>query len=109
MEKHKLPHSQSALILGIFSIVTSCCCSGLPGIILGFFGMNEAKKAKQVYDQNPEMYSGIGNADTGRITSIIGIVLGIILAIWTIYIISTGQWSEMIEEFQRGFQESQQQ
>ncbi len=87
MERQKLPHSQSSLILGIISIITSCCCWGLPGIVLGFIGMNEAKKAKALYDENPEMYDGMNNANTGRITSLIGLILGILIFIYTAYVI----------------------
>ena len=35
MYKEKLPHAQTALILGIVSIVTACCCWGIVGIIIG--------------------------------------------------------------------------
>ena len=87
MEKQKLPHSQAALILGIISIITSCCCWGLPGIVLGFIGMNEAKKAKALHEENPDMYDGMNNANTGRITSLIGLILGILIFIYTAYVI----------------------
>ena len=87
MQRQKLPHSQSSLILGIISIITSCCCWGLPGVVLGLIGMNEAKKAKALYDENPEMYDGMNNANTGRITSLIGLILGILIFIYTAYVI----------------------
>ena len=108
MEKQKLPHSQSALILGIISIITACCCNGLPGIVLGLIGMNEAKKAKRIHDENPDMYDGLNNANTGRITSIIGLALGIILLIVSIiWIISLGGiegYLEMIREMSEQYQ-----
>ncbi len=100
MEKQKLPHSQGSLILGITSIVTSCCCSGLPiGLILGIIGMMQAKKAKAIHDENPEMYIGIKNAETGKITSIIGLILGILGTLYIVYIISSGGWGEMLEQY----------
>lgn len=109
MEKQKLPHSQSSLILGISSIITSCCCSGLPiGLILGIIGMMQAKKAKAIHDENPEMYTGIKNAETGRITSLIGLILGVIGTLYMIYIISTGQWDVMIEQWQEIIEQAQQ-
>lgn len=108
MEKQKLPHSQASLILGILSIVTACCCNGLPGIILGFIGMNEAKKAKKIHDENPDAYDGLNNANTGRVTSIIGLVLGAVILIFTIiYIISLGGiegYMEMIQEMTEQYQ-----
>ena len=108
MEKQKLPHSQSSLILGILSIVTACCCNGLPGIILGLIGMNEAKKAQKIHDENPDMYIGYNNANTGKITSIIGLVLGILITLYIIYFIySVGgidgymeKVNEMMENYQ---------
>lgn len=108
MEKQKLPHSQGALILGIVSIVTACCCYGIPGLILGFIGLNNAKKAKAIHDENPDMYLGIGNANTGRITSIIGLVIGGLYTIWMIYIISTGQWGEMMDQYKELLEQVQQ-
>jgi len=108
MEKQKLPHSQAALILGIVSIVTACCCYGLPGLILGFIGINEAKKAKKVHEENPDMYTGLKNAETGRITSIIGIVIGGLAVLWLLYAISTGKYGEMMEQYKDIIEQVQQ-
>lgn len=99
MEKQKLPHSQSSLILGIVSIVTACCCYGIPGLILGFIGMNEAKKAIAIHNENPDLYKGINNANTGRTTSIIGLAIGGLAALWLIYAISTGKFTEMMDQY----------
>lgn len=109
MEKHKLPHAQSALILGIVSIITACCCYGLPGLIIGFFGINEAKKAQKIYDENPEMYTGLGNASTGKITSIIGIAFGILAVIYYIYLITSGKWGEAMDQYRQIFEQYQNQ
>lgn len=108
MEKQKLPHSQSALILGIVSIVTACCCNGVPGLILGFIGLNKAKKAIAIHNENPEQYEGINNANTGKTTSIIGLVIGALSTIWLIYVISTGQWGEMMDQYREMIEEIQQ-
>lgn len=108
MEKQKLPHSQAALILGICSIITACCCYGVPGLILGLIGMNEAKKAKATHEENPELYKGLNNAETGRITSIIGIVIGALASIWIIYAISTGKYGEMMEQYRELIEQAQQ-
>ncbi len=107
MEKQKLPHSQAALILGIISIVTACCCYGLPGLILGFIGMKEAKKAKAIHEENPEMYTGLNNAETGRITSIIGVVIGGLAVVWLIYVVSTGQWGEVMQQYKDLIEQAQ--
>ena len=100
MIKEKLPYSQSALILGILSIVTACCCGGFIGLIFGLIGLNNSKKAITIHLENPESYDGINNANTGRITSIIGIVIGLISTAWLIFKISSGEYQLMIEQYQ---------
>jgi hypothetical protein len=100
MIKEKLPYSQSALILGILSIVTACCCGGFIGLIFGLIGLNNSKKAITIHLENPESYDGINNANTGRITSIIGIVIGLISTAWLIFEISSGEYQLMIEQYQ---------
>jgi hypothetical protein len=98
MEKQKLPNASTALVMGILSIVTACCCYGIPGVIFGFIGLNMAKKAKATYAENPEQYNGLGNVEAGRITSIIGLVLGALFTIYLIYMVSTGKFTEMMEQ-----------
>lgn len=100
MEKQKLPYAQSSLIFGIISIITACCCLGLPGLIFGIIGLNNSKKAMTIYQADASQYDGIGNANTGRITSIIGIVLGAIAVLQIIYAIATGTWQESLEMYQ---------
>ncbi|WP_111708400.1 CCC motif membrane protein [Lutibacter citreus] len=99
MEKQKLPHAQSSLIFGITSIVTACCCFGVPGIIFGFMGLSNSKKAMAIHNEDPTIYSGDGNANTGKITSIIGIVIGAIAVLQLIYAIVSGSWEEQVEMY----------
>ncbi len=108
MVKEKLPYSQSALILGILSIFTACCCYGIVGVILGFIGLNKAKKAIAIHEENPDLYDGINNANTGKITSIIGIVFGIIAIVYLVYILSSGQYEVMMEQYQEIIEEQMQ-
>ena len=98
MYKEKLPYSQSALILGISSIVTACCCWGVIGIILGIIGLVNANKAIRIHEEDPEIFDGINNARTGKTTAIIGIVIGVISMIWYIYIFSSGDYQVLFEE-----------
>lgn len=86
----KLPNAQTVLILGIVSIVGTCCCTGLVGIICGLIGLNKYKSDKLLYDQNPSEYSDFSNLNTGRILCIIGLALGAIQLIYTVYILATG-------------------
>jgi len=79
MEKEKLPNSTLILVFGIVSIV-SCCCYGL-GLIFGITGLVLSKKATAQYVESPELYNGYSNVKTGRILSIIGIVLSVLYLI----------------------------
>lgn len=87
MEKQKLPNSTLILVFGILSIVT-CCCYGVVGLILGVIAMFLAKKAKEVYIENPELYTGYQNVKTGKILAIIGVILSLLTIIYLIGIIA---------------------
>ncbi len=82
--KEKLPHSTAALVLGIFSIIT-CCFNGIPGVILGVLGLMQSKKAIAIHNEDTELYEGIGNANAGKIISIIGLIFSAIALIAWIY------------------------
>jgi len=99
MYKEKLPYSQSALILGVSSIITACCCWGLIGIILGIIGLSNANKAIRIHEADPDIFDGVNNAQTGRTTAIIGIILGILLLAWHIYLLSSGDYQVLFEEY----------
>ncbi len=83
--KVPLPNATPTLVLGILSIVIGCFPFGL---VLGIIGLVISKADKDLYLQNPELYTGYGNISAGRIMSIIGIVIGGIsllsLIIWFI-------------------------
>ena len=100
MYKERLPHSQSALVLGISSIVTACCCWGVIGLIIGIIGLIESNKAIAIYSESPESFDGINNAETGRTTSIIGIVIGAISLLWMIYMYTSGSYEMIFEQYE---------
>ncbi|MBW7676731.1 CCC motif membrane protein [Chryseobacterium chendengshani] len=85
----KLPNAQTVLILGIVSIIGTCCCTGLIGVICGLIGLNKYKSDKVLYDANPTEYSDFNNLNTGRILCIIGLVLGSLQLLYTIFILAT--------------------
>ena len=105
MHKEKLPHSQSALILGISSIVTACCCWGVIGVIVGIIGLTESNKAIAIHNQNPNDFDGINNAQTGRTTSIIGIIIGAISMLWMIYMFTSGDYQMIFEQYNEFLEE----
>ena len=99
MERQTLPNSTLILVFVILSIVT-CCCYGVLGLIFGIVALVLAKKAKQIYLADPEIYSGYSNVKTGRILAIIGIVLSGLYLILNIAFIAYYGF-EGIEEMQQ--------
>jgi len=90
-----IPNSQAVLILGIFSLITTCCCGGLGfvGLVLGIVAVILSSKAMDTYQRNPKAYSDASykNLNGGRICGIIGIVAnGLILMIGIIYLLIVG-------------------
>ncbi|MDX1761781.1 MAG: CCC motif membrane protein [Christiangramia sp.] len=74
MEKRELPNSTLILVFGILSII-GCCCYGVAGIVFGIIALVMAKRAIEIYNSEPELYTGYQNVKTGRILAIIGLVL----------------------------------
>jgi len=79
--KQPLPNAVASLILGICSLLFGCV---IVGLILGIIGVAISGGSKRLYMQNPAQYSGYGMLNAGRIMSIIGIILGALMVIWTI-------------------------
>jgi hypothetical protein len=88
--QQKLPNATTALVLGICSIVGSCCW-GIPGLICGIIALIISKKDKQLLSENPNGYSDVGNLNAGRICAIIGICLSALYLIFVIiYLVILG-------------------
>lgn len=85
--QQKLPNATAVLVLGILSIIT-CCCYGILSIILGIVGIYLAKKDATLYNTNPSLYTNYNTVKTGKILSIIGIVLGVLFLVYMVWIIS---------------------
>lgn len=94
MERHALPNSTAALILGILSIVT-CCCYGIIGLPLGIVALVLGNKAMKIYYEQPENYKGEGNAKAGKVLGIVGIILNVIFIAYIIWIISLLGWDAL--------------
>ncbi|GAB2768419.1 CCC motif membrane protein [Salinimicrobium soli] len=96
MEKPTLPNSTLILVFGILSILT-CCCYGVLGLIFGIVALVLAKRAREVYAADPDIYKGYDNVKTGRILAIIGIVLSSLYLIATIVSIAIYGWDGLQE------------
>ncbi|SEB38028.1 hypothetical protein SAMN04489761_0301 [Tenacibaculum sp. MAR_2009_124] len=106
-EQRQLPNATAVLVLGIISIL-SCCCYGIPGIILGIIALVLFKQDKAKYDLNPSLYSNYSNLNTGRILAIIGIVLSALYLFFVIGIFATVGWDalrdpELLQERMNGW------
>jgi len=98
-ERQQLPNSTLILVFGILSIV-GCCCWGIVGLIFGIVALVMSKKAIELYNADPHIYTGYQNVKTGRILAIIGIVLSTLALISNIvFLVIYGL--DGMEEFQR--------
>lgn len=98
--KVKLPNSQSALTLGILSIVTLCCCGPFIGPILAIIALVMIPKSIKIYKSNPDIYthSSFQNLKAARVCAIIGLSLGVIFMLIAmgniIFNISSDFWEQ---------------
>jgi hypothetical protein len=108
MEKQKLPNAVISLILAILSFIGCCCTSGIGGIILSGIALFLTKKDEKKYAENPDLYDNFSQVKTAKIIAIISLVLSVILLGIYIYLVSTGQYDEMMQEYMRMVEEMQQ-
>ncbi len=99
MERRELPNSTLILVFGILSIL-GCCCYGVAGVIFGIIALVMAKRAMEIYNADPELYTGYQNVKTGRILAIIGLVLSGLSIISTIIMIIFYGGIEGVQEMQ---------
>lgn len=84
MNQQALPGANTALIMGIISIIGAISCCGPFAIIFSIIGLVNAKNAEQLYKENPQNYTGFESVRTGRILSYVGMALAIIYLVFTI-------------------------
>jgi len=81
----QLPNATATLVLGILSVVFGCFFIGL---ILGIIALAISRKGKDLYNQEPQKYTGYGALNAGRILGIIGVVFGSLYTLYYIIIIA---------------------
>ncbi len=81
MDQQPLPGASNALTMGIISVVGALVCCGPFAAIFSIIGLNSAKKAEQLYKDNPGSYTGIESVKTGRILSYIGLALSLVMLV----------------------------
>jgi len=109
MEKQKLPNATASLILAILSLIGCCCTSGIGGIILSGIALFLVKKDEKTYAEDPDKYDNFSQVKTAKIIAIISLVLSVIIVGIYIYLVATGQYDEMMQQYMEMLEEMQQQ
>ncbi len=81
MEQQPLPGASNALTMGIISVVGALVCCGPFAAIFSIIGLNSAKKAQRIYNENPGNYTGYESVKTGKILSYVGLGLSLIMLV----------------------------
>ena len=99
MEQRPLPGASNALTMGIISVVGALVCCGPFAAIFSIIGLNSAKKAQRLYDENPGGYTGYESVKTGKILSYVGLALSLVMLVLVIIyfgviiaLVTTGEW-----------------
>lgn len=79
--KETAPYAVASLVLGICSLLFACVFAGF---VCAIIGLVLANKGLGFYKEQPDLYGGYGMLKAGKITSIIGIVLGAFWVVWVI-------------------------
>lgn len=99
---NQLPNATAVLVLGILSILT-CLCYGVPGLVMAGVALYLASKDMKEYRMAPEIYGNYSTLNIGRILSIIGLALNVLMLIATIYVVVfVGE--EQLLDFQRNLE-----
>ncbi len=81
MDQQPLPGASNALTMGIISVIGALVCCGPFAAIFSIIGLNSAKKAQRLYNENPGSYTGYESVKTGRILSYIGLAFSLIMLV----------------------------
>jgi hypothetical protein len=98
MEQQKLPNATLILVLGIVAYL--CCCFAGIGIIPAGVAFYLATKSEKIYKENPEAYDNYQQIKTGKIVSLIALILCALMVIRFIYVITTSDWDLLMEQQQ---------
>lgn len=89
-----LPNANTVVVLGVLSILT-CCCYGIPGLIMGVIALYLASKDVIAYRENPSNFHNFSVLNFGRILSIIGVALNVLYLILTIWVLTSFDEAEI--------------
>ena len=106
-QKQKLPNVTVSLVLAIISFLCCCFSMGIGGILLSGISFLLLRKDEKLYLSSPESYGNYSQLKTAKIVAIIGLVLGVLTLLWSLYQINQlGGWegymervNEMMEQY----------
>jgi len=87
--KRNLPNATAVLVLGILSII-SCCFYGI-GVIFAIIALVLANSDMKLYRQDPESYLNYSNLNIGRVLSVIGLLMSMVMLAFCIFLLSLGE------------------
>ncbi len=93
--------SQTLGIVGLcISVILGCLGCGLVGFILSIVAFFKGKSAVATYEANPSEYTeqSYKQAKTGKLLGLIGLILGIVVIIMSIFLFATGMLAEMMKK-----------
>ena len=100
MEQQKLPNVTLGLVLAILSFLC-CCFAGIPGALVATAAFFILRNDEKKYIENPELYSNYSQLRTAKIIAIIGMVIGVLYFLLSIYNIQQmGGWDAYLEKVQ---------
>lgn len=87
MTKQKLPNATAVLVLGILSILGTCCYGF--GIVFSIVALVLFAIDVKKYKANPDLYSNYSNLNVGRILAIISLILSLLFISAVVWFITT--------------------
>ena len=105
MEKQKLPNATAVLVLGVLSVLGTCCYGF--GIVFSIVALILFTIDVKKYKANPDLYSNYSNLNVGRILAIISLVLSVLfisMIVWFIMQIGLENFQDE-EALQQAIQE----
>ncbi len=106
-QQQKLPNVTISLVLGIISFICCCFSMGIGGILFSGIAFLLLRKDEKLYQSNPEGFSNFNQLKSAKLVAIIGLVLGVLTLLWSLYQINQlGGWegymervNEMMEQY----------
>ena len=96
MEKQPLQYSTLIYILAIISLPL-CCCGGFGVLTSGIAFFIARSELKKFYD-NPDLYTNQDNIYTGKIISLVMLIINLLYLIYTFYMIYTIGWETLMQQ-----------